>query len=105
MGVGRVGIATGRVAHRVVGRVRVGDGAQPRDGVDLVGVGVAVGPCRAAAQAIQRVGAVRLGVGSERGPTGRSHAMIASAGRATVARPHQPIERIITERLILSGGA
>src|SRR5579885_1144024 len=37
-----VGVATGHVPHRIVGGILVGDGAQPRDGVDLVGVGIAV---------------------------------------------------------------
>ncbi len=100
-----IGVATGHVAHRIVGRVGVGDGAQPRDGMHLVGVGVAVAACRPATQAIQRIVAIRLGVRGQRGARGRGHAMIPARWGPGVARPHQPVERVVAERLVLGGRA
>src|SRR6266571_4335324 len=60
-----------------------------------------VAACRTAGHAIQAVIAESLLIRRQGGAGGRVAAMITSAGRAAVARPHQPGEGVIAEGLVV----
>ena len=101
----RGGVATGHIAHRIVGGVLVGDAAHAGHGVNLVSVSIGVAACRAAGDAVQAVVAVCLGIGRQRRASWRWATVIPAGGRAGVAGPGQPIERVVAERLVLRGRA
>src|SRR6266567_3605220 len=97
----RVAVAAGHVAPGVIACIRVRNAAQIRRRVHMIVVAIAEAACRTADHAIQAVIAERLLVGGERGAAGRGATVIASAGRAAVACPHQSTHGIVTEGLVV----
>jgi hypothetical protein len=99
-GTAGIHVATGHVPHRVITGILIRDRAQRIGSVDRERA-VRLGPTGPARQPIEGIIAERLLIRRDSRPGGGKSTMVSASWRAHIPGPHQSIERIVTEGLIL----